>query len=493
MHYIFPEDRHQVTFMQSLDDLVPPDHYVRLLDALIEAVFKANPSDFAYKGQSHTGRRAYSPAIMLKIFLYGYLNSIKSSRKLERECHRNIEVIWLLGNLKPDHKSIADYRKDNAASIKSITIKFRQFLRDKGFIQGKLIAIDGSKIKANASKDMLSLKKIEQRLGHLDSQLDKYLEQLLINDRQDELVEEIEVSSDDDYSNPGSPNQALLDKISELQEQVENLQKQKDILQSQSQSCISPSDPEANLMRSRDGMVPAYNAQIAVDHKHNMIAHSQVTQAPNDIGLLEPVLNELEQEMDLAPEATVTDRGYYNLSQIERVENNNRTICYVPKVKHQSDSRPIKFKYDKERDEYRCSQNKRLTLKIKNKTKNGQRSSVYQGIECDGCPVRTECTKSKYGRIVNRYYNQTWRDTYRQRMAGTTAKKMIHLRKQMVEHPFGTIKYWMGKIPLLLRGKKKVTIEIDIYTTVYNFRRLISIESYSNILEMIKKYDWKMA
>ncbi len=493
MHYIFPEDRHQVTFMQSLDDLVSPDHYVRLLDALIDSLFKANPSDFAYKGQSNTGRRAYSPAIMLKLFLYGYLNSIKSSRKLERECYRNIEVIWLIGNLKPDHKSIADYRKDNAASIKSVTIKFRQFLRDKGFIQGKLIAIDGSKIKANASKDMLSLKKIEQRLGHLDSQLDKYLEQLLINDRQDDLLEEIEDSSDDDFTTPGDRNQALLDKISELTKQVEHLQKQKEILQSQSQSCISPSDPDANLMRSRDGMIPAYNTQIAVDQTHKMIIHSQVSKEPNDIKQLIPVLDTLEQEMNLTPEATVTDCGYYNLTQIESVEKNNKTTCYIPRAKHKSDACPTTFKYDKVRDEYRCSFGKRLILKTKNKTKNGQRSSVYQGIECDGCPARTECTKSKYGRIVHRYYNQTWRDTYRRRMAGITAKQMIHLRKQMVEHPFGTIKYWMGKIPLLLRGKHKVTIEIDIYTTVYNFRRLLSIESYSNILDMINKYDWKMA
>jgi transposase len=492
MHYIFPEDRQQVTFMQSLDDLVSPDHYVRLFDALIDAVFKSNPADFAYKGQSNTGRRAYSPATMLKLYLYGYLNSIKSSRKLERECHRNIEVIWLLGNLKPDHKSIADYRRDNASAIKSITRKFRQFLRDKGYIRGKLIAIDGSKIKANASKDMLSLKKIEQRLGHLDTQLDKYLEQLLINDRQDDLIEEIEDSSDD-YSNPGGPSQALLDKISQLQEQVETLQKQKETLQSQSRSCISPSDPEANLMRSRDGMVPAYNAQIAVDQAHHMIVHSQVFEAPNDTELLEPVLEVLEQEIDLNPEATVTDCGYYNLSQMETVEKNHKTTCYIPRPKHKNDDRPITFNYDKERDEYRCSEDKRLTLKTKNKIKNGQRSSVYQGVECDGCPARTECTNSKYGRIVNRYYNQTWRDTYRRRMAGITAKKMIHLRKQMVEHPFGTIKYWMGKIPLLLRGKNKVTTEIDIYTTVYNFRRLLSIESYSNILEMIKKYDWKMA
>ena len=197
--------------------------------------------------------------------------------------------------------------------------------------------------------------------------------------------------------------------------------------------------------------------------------------------------------MNLNPEATVADSGYFNLIQIETVEDNHQTTCYIPRPKHKNDDRPITFNYVKEQDEYRCSEGKRLVKKQKNKIKNGQRFDLYQGIECDGCPMRTQCTTSKYGRIINRYHNQSWRDTYRRRMVGITAKKISHLRKQMVEHPFGTIKYWMGKIPLLLRGKKKVATEINIFTTVYNFRRLLSIESYHDIMNMINKYDWKMA
>ena len=130
MHYIIPENRQQFVLMQSLDDLVSANHYVRLIDTLVDAIVSANPEQFAYKGQSNSGRRAYSPITMLKLLLYGYLNSIKTSRTLERECYRNIEVIWLLGNLKPDHKSIADYRKDNAAALKYVTKKFRHFLKD---------------------------------------------------------------------------------------------------------------------------------------------------------------------------------------------------------------------------------------------------------------------------------------------------------------------------------------------------------------------------
>jgi transposase len=480
--------------MQSLDDLVPLDHYVRLIDALVDAIVTANPGQFVYKGQLNSGRRAYNPATMIKLFLYGYLNSIKTSRTLERECHRNLEVIWLLGNLKPDHKSIADYRRDNAKAIKYVTKEFRHFLKDNGYIKGKLIAIDGSKVKANTNKEMLTIKKIESRLDHLDKKLDHYLEQLIINDRREDLLEEIEASSsDDDFTSPGGPNKALLDKISELQEQVENLQKQKDELISQSRTSISPTDPQANLMRSGDGMIPAYNAQIAVDEAYHMIAHCQVFDASNDTQLLEPMLNELEQEINLAPESAVTDSGYYNLTQIETIESNNQTTCYIPRPKHRNDDCPITFTYDKKHDQYRCSQGKRLVKKQKNKNKNGQLCDLYQGIECNGCSMKAQCTTSKHGRIIHRFHNQNWRDTYRDRMAGITAKTMSHFRKQTVEHPFGTIKYWMGKIPLLLRGKKKVASEINIYSTVYNFRRLLSIESYDDIMDMINKYDWKMA
>lgn len=490
MHYVLPEDRQQLTLIQSLDDLVASDHYVRLIDALVEAIVSANPKQFIYKGQNYSGRRAYNPITFLKLFIYGYLNSIKSSRKLENECYRNIEVIWLLGNLKPDHKSIADYRRENASAIKFVTKKFRHFLKDNGYIKGKLIAIDGSKVKANANKDMLSLKKIEYRLEHLDKQLDQYLEQLISNDRSEDLFEE---AAADDSNNSNNSNQVLLDKISKLQQQVENLQKQKEQLQSQSRSSISPADPQAKLMRSRDGMIPAYNAQIAVDDAYHMIAHSQIFENENDSALLEPMLKELQQETDIIPEAAATDKGYYNQNQIHTIESDNKTTCYVPSPKHKNDDCPTTFHYHKQRDEYRCSQDKRLIKIQSNKIKNSQPCDVYQGIECDGCTMRALCTTSKNGRLIHRYHNQDWRDSYRHRMAGVTAKRMMYIRKQIVEHPFGTIKYWMGKIPILLRGKEKVSTEINIYTTVYNFRRLLSIETFDEILDMVGKYDWKIA
>jgi hypothetical protein len=349
-------------------------------------------------------------------------------------------------------------------------------------------------MKANAKRDMLTIKKIEHRLEQIDEKLDRYLQQLLENDYREDLLEEIEDSySDDGFGNPGSPNQELLDKIVELQKQVEQLQKHKDYLESQARRSFSPTDPDAQLMKSRDGKVPAYNTQIVVDQAYHMIAHSQVFDTPNDANLLEPVLDELSEELEVTPEKTLTDSGYYNLKQMETVETHHKTTCYIPRRKHKDDDRPTTFVYDKEEDQYLCSQGKRLRLKQKNRINKGQHFDSYQGIECDGCPVRAQCTTSKYGRIFNRFHNQIWRETYHRRMAGILAKKIIHLRKQMVEHPFGTIRSWMGKVPLLLRGNKGVSTEINIYSTVYNLRRLLSIETYDNILEKIQDYDWKLA
>lgn len=490
MHYIPPEDRQQFTFMHSLDDMVGSDHYVRLLDALVEQVVSANPEAFSYKGQHNSGRRAYSPATMLKLYLYGYLNSIKSSRKLERETYRNIEVIWLLGNLKPDHKCISDYRKDNPDSIKFITKRFRQFLKDNGYIKGSLVAIDGTKVKANANRNPVKLKKIEERLTGLDKKIERYLELLMENDQRESGYEEETSDNEIDPPNPG--NRKLLDKIAALTEQVEKLKEQKHFLEEQSRTNLSPSDPDARLMKSRDGNIPSYNVQSVVDEENKMIAHTEVFDSPVDNVLLEPVLDGLAEEMEIIPDAAVGDCGFYNTGQIESVETRQATTCYVS-IPQQKAAEEISFIYVKEQDEYRCSEDKRLPLKQKNKFNKGQFYDVYQGIECNDCRLKSKCTKSTYGRTIYRSENHEWQKKYRRRMAGPIAKQMIQLRKEIVEHPFGTIKYWMGKIPLLLRGKVKVATEINIYSTAYNFRRLLSIESFHDILDMIQQYDWKMA
>jgi len=192
MHLIPPKDRYQTTFFTSLDSLVESNNPVRIIDAFVSMIIQNNPEKFQYRGLREVGRKAYSSSTYLKLFIYGYLNSIQSSRKLETETHRNIELKWLLGDLQPDHKSISDYRKHNSSQIKQIAIDFRRFLKSKGYIRRKKVAIDGTKVKAYSNRDMLTMKKIERRLSNLEMELDRYIEHLSRADIEDDIYDEIE-------------------------------------------------------------------------------------------------------------------------------------------------------------------------------------------------------------------------------------------------------------------------------------------------------------
>ena len=487
MHFIKAEDRQQFTFMQSLDDLVGPDNPVRVIDAIVDAIIERNPEDFSDKGQSPLGRRAYRPGTFLKLYIYGYLNGISSSRKLEIEAHRNIELIWLLGNLRPDFKTIADYRKDNGDEIKLLTRRFRQFLRDQGFIRGKTVGVDGTRVKANADRSMLTARKIERRVKSINEKIEDYLGRLMDNDKRDDILDQLDAEDGSEI------NQELIDKIAELEERLRSLGEQKETLNKESRGEVSPSDPDARLMKSRDGKIPAYNVQLVVDDKNKLITGSMVSTEPNDQELLEPVLKNVKEELGIEPEEVLGDKGYASFTAIEKVESSGRTTCYIPLSKHKNDKNPIRFSYNEKKDEFICEWGKSLPLKAKNKFHHGQYMDVYQGIECEGCPVSTQCTSSKYGRIIQRPHNQSWREAYRQRLEQTLGKSKVKLRKSLVEHPFGTIRYWMGKIPLLLRGREKVDTEINIYTTAYNIKRLISLKGSTELIEMINRYDWARA
>ena len=486
MKYIEPADRHQYQLMNSLDDLVEQEHPVRIIDKIIDLIISSNKDRFEKQRETEAGRPKYHESILLKLYLYGYFNGISSSRKLEVETHRNKEVIWLLGGLTPDHWTISNYRKENGEQIKFVTKKFREFLKDNGYIKLKTVAIDGSKIKAYTNRDMLTVEKIEVKLKAIDKKIEEYLNSIADNDRRDELTDEID--SDDD--NPS--NKKYLDKIIELQKQVEQLQIQKDILEKGARKYISPSDPDARLMKSRDGKIPAYNVQIAVDAENKMIADSEVVTEQTDLSQLPKMIESIKEELAEVPEEVLADRGYNNPDLIEAVEKEAIKI-YTSQEKTSRDKEEIKFEYDSQKDEYVCSEGKRLVLFNKNKLKRNSFANIYRGIECSGCSLMSQCTKSKKGRTVQRYLNQSWRDEYKAKMLSKLGKEKTGIRKTIVEHPFGTIKYLMGKIPLLLRGLDKVTTEINIYTTVYNLKRLFNIELFDILIMKIENYNWKTA
>ena len=492
MHYIEEENRLQYTMGFSLDEIISKYNAVRIIDAIVEEIYKSNKSRFDIKGQSEIGRKAYKPTTLLKLYLYGYLNSISSSRKLEGETYRNIEMMWLLGNLKPDHKTISDYRKNNSDAIRFVTIEFRRFLKSKGYIDGKVVGVDGSKIKANANRDMLTLEKIEKRTHKLEEQLEKYLANLSNNDKADDLKDEIDNKDED-----GNIDEHLLNKILSLQAQIEKLEREKKFLEETNRNSCSPADHDAMLMKTRDGKVPAYNLEAAMDNKNKMIAVAEIVTECSDINQLEPTLNRLDEQMEIVPDEVPSDKGFYNINQIQNIESSGITKCFVPPVEDKNGKKDkeagISFEYDSEKCEYTCPEGKKLVLTSRNKKHRNCIVDAYQCKNCQNCKIRSKCTTSKVGRIIHRHKEQQWLDNYKLRMKGAKAKLMMKLRKELVEHPFGTIKYWMGKIPILLRGKLKVQTEIDIYATCYNLKRLINIENHEILIQMIRKHNWKVA
>lgn len=491
MHYIQGTNKAEIKLFSEVENWVSKNNPVRLIDLIVDKIVLSNPEKTIWKGQSNTGRKSFSPATMLKLFLYGYLNKVSGSRRMEAETYRNIELMWLLGELHPDHWTICEYRRENKEQIRFVTIEFRRFLKSEGYIDGKDVATDGSKFKANASKEILSLKNIKKRLEKINEKLDHYLEAF----KQADTIEELTDEFADNFEGV-EINKALISKIADLQEQLSKLTSQKEQLENVGKDYLAPNDPDAKLMKSRDGWIPAYNGQTVVDKKNRMIAVAEITTEANDLNELKNNIDNLKEQLDIVPETAVADTGYANTKEIKEIEENTKTKCYIPlqksRKKEEDKKEGIKFTYNKENDEYQCSQGKRLKLKQENKKKKNNFYNIYQCAECTECPLKTKCTKSKQGRMINRNVNQVWIDKYKDRMESDEAKEKTKERKTIVEHPFGTIKRMMGKLHFLLTGKEKVQIEFDLYTTVYNFKRLINIDKMELLLQKAENYTWKV-
>ena len=490
MSYVTPADRSQYVLMNTLDDLVPSNHPVHLIEAIVEKVVADNPNHFGRPTIGDVGRPEYSPPTLLKLYLYGFVHGIRSSRRLEAETRRNIEVMWLLGMLSPDHWTVSQFRKEHRENIKFVTKEFRRFLHDTGYIKGERVSIDGSKMKANAKREMLTLAKIEKRMRQVDEKLEEYLNKLAENDAREDVLEELEQTDD-----TTERERQLVEKIVEVQQQLEALQQQKALLEQTGNSPLSLADPEAKLMRTRDGKMPAYNVQLVVDDAHKMIADSEVLTEQNDVAALPTMVHSLKEELGIVPKEILADTGYYNPALIEHVESNNTDLqCYIPLPEKPSDRDHVTFTYDAERNQYTCSEGKPLMLFTRHKQRRGKSlASGYRGTECTGCHLRHECTTSKRGRIVYRYHNQQWRDGYKSRMSTPAARDIARLRKSLAEHPFGTIKCLGGKIPLLLRGVLNVATEINLYTFAYNLKRLINSETIASLLEKVREHRWAPA
>jgi transposase len=486
MHYIQAENRSQYVLMNRLDDLVKENHYVRLIDIFVDYFIQKDQGIFSFKGAQPIGRKAYAPASLMKLYIYSYLNSISSSRKIEKECIRNIEAIWLMGYLKPDHKTISDFRRENTEGINNIFLSFMNLLKDNGYIKGKTISIDGSKIRANAGMS-INLETVSKRLENIEEQLSKYLQLLETTDNIDEEIEE-----------SIREKEKISEEIRELKKQKEELQRDKEELERQLAKRISPTDPECRMMKSRQGKHFCYNVQAVVDAENKMIANIEVVSQENDKGQLQPMVEKVEKEIGTRPEEVLADAGYYVMSQIEYLENEKGVNCFVAINHNQEQTKDqrlgINFTYIPEQNVYKCSHNGTLKPKngLKKDSRRGTLAQAYLGIDCKECKIKPECTES-LARTVYRFTNQKWRDEYESKMNSPIGKTKLIQRKTLSEHPFGTIKYWMGHIPLKTRGKVKVKAEINLYSIGYNLKRLINIEGIEKVMNIFKQNELKLA
>jgi transposase len=459
------QDRSQTHLFTTYDDMIGSDNPVRILDYLVNRIIEENQASYEYKGQSNEGRPAYPFSALVKLYIYGYMNRVRSTRALEKECHRNVDMMWLLQGLKPDFKTIANFRAEYGELIDKFSKAFRGKLKELGYMS-KEFAVDGSKFKANANRDVLTRKELVTQLSDLDKALQSYF-QVLDEADKGEVAEEAEM-------------QIIKAKIQSLESEVERLNNYISEMDSKGNKYLSLTDNDCDLMRSRDGIIPAYNVQIAVDSSTGFIGAEYVTNASNDINELKNIVETTIEELGEDGLTTISDCGYAKLDDIEKLEQSGKATCYSALPTEQ---RETGFRYDEERDIYLCPMNKEMKRIGFKKGRGTSQIIKYRCSECDGCSLRSECTNSKLGRQVQRYTNQKFRDEYRRRMEGELAKSKIRKRKSVVECVFGSLKIMGGKIPLLTRGLDKVGTEIKLYTLSYNIKHFLGMITLPELIE----------
>jgi transposase len=420
------------------------------------------------------GQPAFHPSILIKLYLYGYVNRVHSSRRLEREATRNLEVIWLVGNLIPGYKTIANFRKDNIEALIAINKDFILLCRQLNLFKGEEVAVDGSFFKADASKDSIYTgKKLEQQLAELDKKIEAYQQQLAEQDALDEK----------------SPRESLVDD-KDLSQKIERLKKQQaqkrdlqDQLKASSETQISTVDPDARLLSKRGQTTAGYNVQIAVDSQHKLIVAVDVTQDGNDTQLLMPMLEKAQEVLQSEQMIGLADSGYYSGEQI-KLANEKEIEIYVPvpqrhgpKVEEGRFTRD-QFIYDAENDCYLCPQGERLARCGKLCEHSNRKAWAYisKRSVCKNCPLHKQCLSEKATtKKLDRWEHESVVDQHKEHMKGSG--KMMIKRSSYVEHPFGTLKHRAGMHHFLMRGLEKCRGEFSLMAVCYNFTRILNILS----------------
>lgn len=470
--FIEGENRYQSTlFPERVDDYVGEDNPVRVIDVFVDHL---DITGLGFKAEAaETGRPGYHPRTMLKIYIYGYLNQVHSSRRLEREAQRNVELMWLTGRLAPDFKTLADFRKDNGEAIRLVCREFVLLCRKLKLLTEALVAIDGSKFKAVNNRDKnFTRSKMKRRIAEVEASIERYMDQL---DSNDELA-------------PAADTRPIREKIEALSQEMDRLKKLEVRMGANPDQQLSLTDPDARSMKSRGAGVVGYNVQAAVDTKHHLIVAHEVT----NVGIDRRQLTRMAQQAKavLAPGSdetlsVVADQGYYRGEELLTCEEAN-IVAYVAKAdtsgkRLKGEFRRSEFRYIAEDDEYECPAGERLIYRF-TRTEAGKQIRRYWSSACIRCSMRPQCTPSDYRR-VSRWEHEAVVEAAEARLSQHPG--MIRVRRATVEHPFGTLKAWMGSGQFLTKTLKHVSTEMSLHVLAYNMKRVINLMGVQKLVEAI--------
>jgi transposase len=471
--FIEGEDRTQVTLLPAcLEDYVEAENPVRVVEVFADGL-DLGALGFVGVDPAATGRPAYHPAVLLKLYIYGYLNRVQSSRRLEREAQRNVELMWLTGRLMPDFKTIADFRKDNGLAIRNVCRQFIVLCRKLDLFSEALVAIDGSKFKAvnNRDKNFTSAK-MQRRMAQIEESIERYLVAMDTADRAEPEVARLK-------------KERLQEKIVALKQQMQKLQKLDVQLQASPDKQLSLTDPDARSMKSRDGSVVGYNVQTAVDAKHHLIVAHEVINEGVDRDQLAPMSERAQDATGVESLTAVADRGYFKGEQIKKCEEAG-VVPMVPKT--MTSNSLAEGRFDKQDfiyiaadDEYRCPAGQRA-IKRFTTVEAGMTLDVYWSSACTHCPIKAQCTTSDYRRI-RRWKHEAVLDAMQARL--DRKPEMMRIRRQTVEHPFGTIKHWMGATHFLTRTLGRVRTEMSLHVLAYNLKRVMRILGIEELMRVL--------
>jgi len=459
-------DRSQSTlFPDRLEDWIGEDNAVRVVDVFVDEL-DLGGLGFDRVAPRATGRPSYHPAVLLKLYVYGYLNRVQSSRRLEREAGRNVEAMWLTGRLVPDHKTIADFRKDNGPAIRRVCARFVALCRRLELFADACVAIDGSKFKAVNSRDKnFTRAKMKRRLEQIEESVGRYLAQLDSADRQEPSLGRT------------TKTDRLADKIATLKEEMRRLEELEVEMLATPDQQVSLTDPDARSMATSgrgSGMV-GYNVQAAVDTKHHLIVAHEVSNVGNDRAQLSAMAKQTKAALETDRLDVVADRGYFSSLEILACDEDGITVT-LPKPLTSGAAAKGRFGkqdfvYLAEDDVYRCPAGERLVYHYTNQER-GLTLRRYWTTACRSCAIKDQCTTGKERRIT-RWEHEHILEDVQQRL--DEHPEMMRTRRETVEHPFGTIKYWMGYTHFQMKTLKRVATEMALHVLAYNLKRVINI------------------